>query len=152
MVVEHIFITTLERDDALVLADAFFTDLGLQRARSRDGADEWTAGKDRPRALSDFKRTVRVDFDRGRITLAASAPNLRTEQEKTCQPYMLALAASLEAHISHGQPAEEAAAPVLAAMDKIKRRERRTRLIAYIVIGVFLVFLAVVIIAVALSP
>jgi hypothetical protein len=152
MVVEHIFITTLERDDALVLADAFFKDLGFESDTSDDGAPEWSAGSDRPKSLPEFKRIVQVGFDRGRITLGASAPKVDKPNEKIFAPYMLALASSLEAHISLGQPVEEAAAPVRAAMKAIEKRERHARLARYIILGVVLLFVAGIILLIALKP
>jgi hypothetical protein len=152
MVIEHIFITTLERDDALVLADVFFTDLGLTRSSVRN-ANEWSAGRDRPRKLTEFKHTVRIDFDRGRITLGASAPAIQATSsvEKLYAPYMLALASCLEAHISHAQPVDEAAAPVRAALEALRKRERRSSITALIVVGAFVLLIAGIVIAIVLT-
>lgn len=150
MIVEHTFVTTLEEDDALLLADALFTHIALERVPGT--MNQWTAGKDRPRKIAEVRRVVRVEFDRGRVSLAASALTIAKAQEKLYQPYLLALASAAEAHISAGLPVDQAAAPVLAVGAEIDRKDRKSRITVYIILGVVLACIAGIVILAAVLP
>jgi hypothetical protein len=82
MVVEHTFITTLSDQEALGAATALLNSRGFtavgERAFAMDGTwtnIELTRGKTNParaKSITDLPQNVRIEFDRGRICMAAS--------------------------------------------------------------------------------
>src|SRR3712207_6576985 len=80
MVVEHVFVTTLEAPDALTRASEFLAAGGFvvqeQKAFPLGGwnAVEVTRGKSnaaRAKSVEELPQRVRVEWDRGRVTVAA---------------------------------------------------------------------------------
>lgn len=85
MVVEHVFITTLEAPEALQLASQFLGRRGFS-ARPQEGFAmgaggawnvlEMVRGTHNPRkakSVVQYPQTVRLEWDRGRVTVAASS-------------------------------------------------------------------------------
>ena len=152
MIVEHTFVTTLERDDALLLADGLFGEMGFGPPPGARGPGEWAAGKDGGQRLTRVRRMVRMEFDRGRVMLAASAVTSNKIQEEFYKTYLLALASAAESHVSRGVPAEVAAKPVRAVMEAMAKKERRAWVILSVVLGVLVVLFAVMILVAVLGP
>src|SRR4051794_16092301 len=92
MVVEHIFITTLEAPDALRLASQFLNARGYiasaQSAFAIGGGGGWnvlemTRGKKsaaKAKSVIEFPQTIRIEWDRGRVTVAASSTSAHEQQ------------------------------------------------------------------------
>jgi hypothetical protein len=87
MVVEHAFITTLEAPDALRAASQFLAARGFEAANQGAfalGPDGWnslemTRGKksaNRAKSVVELPQRIRVEWDRGRVSVAASATSL----------------------------------------------------------------------------
>src|SRR6188474_2921057 len=89
MIVEHVFITTMEAPDALRLASQFLSSRGFeavhQEAFQLGAPDTWNVlemrrGKKTPakaKSHLELPQQVRLEYDRGRIALAASAQSLQ---------------------------------------------------------------------------
>jgi hypothetical protein len=87
MIVEHVFITTLEAPDALRLASQFLATRGFEaiaQGAFAMGPQGWNVlemsrGKKNPgkaKSVVQFPQQVRLEWDRGRVTVAASAMSL----------------------------------------------------------------------------
>jgi len=94
MVVEHIFITTLEANDALQLASQFLGSRGFEaspQAAFALGSEGWsvlemTRGKKnaaRAKSVVEFPQQIRLEWDRGRITVAASSTSIYESRATT---------------------------------------------------------------------
>jgi hypothetical protein len=94
MVVEHAFITTLEAPDALRLASQFLSSRGFEATAQGAfamGAEGWnvlemTRGKkraQRAKSVVEYPQQVRLEWDRGRVTVAASAFSPQEAQART---------------------------------------------------------------------
>ncbi|MCB9853496.1 MAG: hypothetical protein H6819_10405 [Phycisphaerales bacterium] len=71
MILEHDFITTRPEEDAFATIGRLLADLGFKEKRNSDGRD-FVRGLKRASAArrpSDLPQTVRVEFDRGRVSL-----------------------------------------------------------------------------------
>ena len=166
MVIEHVFITTKDAPEALRLASEFLTAQGFA-VQGQDGfqlggwtALEVTRGKanaGRAKSVEELPQRVKVEWDRGRVTVAAyiqafagrqsfsigsgtelppNSPKVRLHAQ-----LMGAIAQGLELLLAYHRPPEEARGPwaaVSAAIAADARRRRRNS--RNLVIGVVLVF------------
>ena len=76
MLVEHTFVTTLSAADALLVAGSLLKHLGFQVEPPGEAHLEACRGVKNParaKRISDAPQRIRLDYDRGRITVAASA-------------------------------------------------------------------------------
>jgi hypothetical protein len=89
MIVEHVFITTYEAPDTLRVASQFLAARGFEavaQAAFAMGPATWNAlemtrgrkNAARAKSVLEFPQQVRIEWDRGRVTVAASA---RSPQE-----------------------------------------------------------------------
>lgn len=142
MILEHSFVTT--RGEHGVLQDARDALLSLGYAPepeqppssvcSRRGSTKASRAKD----ITRLPQRVRIGFDRGLVTVAASLEVYGKEKD-THRQLLLALATLMEAHLGRGQPL----APIRSDWDRmhddIQRRARRkhriTLAIALIIVG-----------------
>lgn len=150
MVVEHTFVTTLERDDALAHAHALLERLGFLRG----GAGEWTRGADKPAAFlppAAQPQALRLDYDRGRVTLAASLLDAG-QPTPAGRELLLALASALEQVLCQGAAPARFVDGILSVerqgrAEAEARRRRRNRILGLVLVGPFI--LALLIIAIA---
>jgi hypothetical protein len=180
VVIEHVFVTTLEPTDALRRAAEFLASGGFEsttsQAFSLDSA--WTSLQMRrgrkkaasARTISQLPQNVRLDFDRGRVTVALSiAANAvwggrsffaitstmdtpeNPKKMKLHAELLTAIATGLEQSLAGQQPIELARAQwdqaeqaVLAAA---KRRKRRILIGTFSVILIFVLIIAAIVIA-----
>jgi hypothetical protein len=151
MVVEHSFVTTLDAPQALQAASAFLAQRGFVSANTSAFPmtdPTWTSlkmtrGKTtrRARSISELPQSLRLDFDRGRVTLALSitpsaawgAGSFYSEPKPTSKRLRLhrellaAIATALESLLAHRAPAPQAAAPwdtVEAEVARVARRRK----------------------------
>lgn len=99
----------------------------------------------RAKSIAELPQFVRVDFDRGRVTVAASL-EVHGKARPLHADMLVALAESLDRHIAQGLPQQEA---VMRWDDEHRRidmdaacRRRRTRIIAVSLIVVIVGLLA----------
>lgn len=140
MIVEHSFVTTLEQDVAMQAMHDLLTPLGFASAPVPKDVFhlDWSRGASEPYKSSFvLKRPqrVRAEFDRGRMTIAASARTARNAEEKLFEPLMLALATAAEAHVGKGEPIESALVPVRAANEVLRRKDRRRMILIIILLA-----------------
>jgi len=94
MVIEHIFITTLEAPEALQRAAQFLNSRGFQatpQAAFAMGGQAWsvlemTRGKKNPsraKSVVELPQQIRMEWDRGRVTVAASSTSLQESRSTT---------------------------------------------------------------------
>lgn len=134
MLVEHTFVTTLECEPALSVAKELLGHCGFIIDRLEERALQARRGKNKPaaaRRIDELPQRVRLEFDRGRVTLAASIQ----EHQKATQAHtdlLITLAAALEAALVHGTSIEETLDPWRQLESRIaeeaKRRRRRYRI------------------------
>ena len=174
MVVEHVFVTTLEAPDALRMASEFLTGGGFavqgQNAFQLGGWNnvELTRGKvnaARAKTIQDLPQRVRIEWDRGRVTVAAyiqafghgtwsvgsgvelpaNSPKVRLHAQ-----LLTAIAHGLELLLAYHRPPEEAYRAwqqVAALIDEdARRRKRNSRLLIIVLVLLFagLIGLAIV--------
>lgn len=81
MVIEHSFVTTAQSAEAFEIASSFLkergfvTGAGVGVASGTLAKMEWQRGREnanRAKSVSELPQVVRMDFDRGRVNLAAS--------------------------------------------------------------------------------
>lgn len=92
MVIEHAFITTRESEDTLATASNYLAERGFVATdqRSFDMSGRWTAiemvrrnkSAARSASIAEQPMLVRVEWDRGRVSVAASITPKNLKQEK----------------------------------------------------------------------
>lgn len=157
MLVEHSFVTTLDAQAALAAADALLWALGFQReASSGDTVLEYRRGlakAARAKKVSDLPQRVRLEYDRGRITLGASIEVFR-KSTPLHRDVLLALAEAVECVVARGSTPEEARARwdgVHAHIEERAAARRRRDRIILVIVCVVLAFLVTVIVWLAAS-
>jgi hypothetical protein len=130
VIVEHTFITTRPEPDAFAAAHDLLTLLKFQPAPDPVGAREWSRGKKHARqtdTMTQLPQRVRMDFDRGRVSVAGSV-ELRHKRQLEARDTMVAITVALEQLLAHGQPMAAAAADALAKQAWIARMDWRRRM------------------------
>ena len=169
MVIEHVFVTTLEAPDALRLASEFLTAGGFavqgQGAFQLGGWNsiELTRGRanaGRAKSVEELPQRIKIEWDRGRVTVAAyiqgfvrasfnfgsgvelpsTSPKVRLHAQ-----LMTAIAQGLEILLAHRRPVEEAYVPWQYASASIAEEARVRRRNNWIKIAVVLGIFALLI-------
>ncbi|HEY2586650.1 MAG TPA: hypothetical protein VGI81_12875 [Tepidisphaeraceae bacterium] len=164
MVVEHTFVTTMEAPQTMSAAAQFLQEFGFvadgQRAFALGGTwDALEVRRGRARrgkryAIRDWPQQVRLEWDRGRVDVAASATppptgnfdtrwgdKLRKDESASVQELLFTVARSLELLLGARQP--DQARAELQAIDRrlIERADRNRRRVRFWII-LLLVFVA----------
>ena len=166
MVIEHTFVTTLEAADTLRLASDFLrwwgfeaqVEGGFQLGQPAWNAVELRRGMKNParaKSLSDLPQQVRLEWDRGRVTLAAAitpragafgTPKSLANTDPLHQQLLMAIAQSLEMLLVHRYPPEQAAQPWQLVEARIQEKathgRRRSRTIVIVVVCIFAALIA----------
>lgn len=113
MLVEHTFVTTLEQKEALQRAARFLQNLGFRLDSQADDSIQAKRGRKQPssRKLRRLPQLVRVGFDRGRVTVAASIKARAKKEMPVHAELMRALATGLQRLLADALAPEEAAGP-----------------------------------------
>jgi hypothetical protein len=178
MVVEHSFITTLEAADALRTAAQFLNARGFEAVSegaftmgpSAWNALEMTRGTKKVRkakSVIELQQQVRIEWDRGRVSVAASALSPQEAQATGWNVKPTGKAAKLQEEMlvglaSHLQQLLEGRADAgqLSAMwgnfetrlhEQDRSRRRRRGWIVLIIVGFFLAFVVTMIVIAANS-
>jgi hypothetical protein len=175
MVVEHTFITTIEGHDALRMAWELLVSRGFaplpppeaaQRPHSAN-AVELRRGRenpDRAKSVVELPQFVRVEWDRGRVTVAASiAPRTAwgrqyspgsivsksmSAREPDQENLLLAVVASLELLLAHRRTPMECVAGLDRLQDHLNRMARGKRRRNWLILlGLVLAFVAFIVFA-----
>ena len=148
MLVEHAFITTDTPDAALLGASTLLTRMGFVcEPCSEPNCVAFLRGRNKPqqaKKLSELPQHVRVAFDRGRVSVAASITEYR-KAERLHRELLLTLAAALEANIGRAMAAETALADWNLVHEHIEAQARARRRTKRIVVGVLLAIIVGVI-------
>jgi hypothetical protein len=157
MVVEHVFITTLEPEQAMQTALNFLQERGFVSdgpSGFRFANDAWTSlkvrrGKTTVRAAMnavELPQTVRLEWDRGRVVVAASM-DVPAKQLPEHQGLLMSIATALEELLARRMVPEHAGQSLrhleesLVEEARRKRRKRtRTLLILLAIIVALIVF------------
>jgi hypothetical protein len=175
MVIEHSFVTTLEGPEVLQAAAAFLQDRGFLSAKASAAPAstslQMRRGQTNParaRTVADLPQFIRLDFDRGRVALAASiTPSAvwggrsltNTELQDTSQSkrmilhtdLLMAILSGLERLLVQRTPSEVAAQDWLKAEERIASAARRHKRNTRIGLVVLILFVAAVLILATLS-
>lgn len=145
MLVEHAFVTTLEAGPALEEATMLFKSLGFEMEEQSDRllvARKGVKNAARAKSAAELPQRIRLEFDRGRIQLAATIEEHRKVGDLH-RDLLLAMVNLLESRLAKRTPLAEAMAPWQALVEKSARAAARRRLISRIIIwGLILVLLA----------
>jgi hypothetical protein len=171
MVVEHTFVTTMQPNEALGAASSLLASRGFvptgDRAFALDGGwnhIELTRGRKNParsKSILDFTQQVRIEFDRGRIAMAASLTawtrgtreqipgELTTRSPSKPHPLqqelLLSLVAAIELLLVNRVPPEQCLARLNHIEAAIQEDARRLRRRNWIILGsVVLGFVALI--------
>jgi hypothetical protein len=174
MVVEHTFITTLEATDAIDAAGNLLRSRGftaLPRSASPVPPPwnvlEMRRGRgvpDRAKSILELPQFVRMEWDRGRVVVAASITpyvtmgrqrvpgamrSCRIDARQPDQEHLLvALVGALETLLAHGRPADESVTALAAIENHLHDKARRARRRLWLILGgVFLAFITFVVYA-----
>ena len=149
MLVEHTFVTTLDAEPALTASHEVTTLLGFlpvpDSAQGRQTC-EWVRGMSKVKyyiRISDLPQRIRLDFDRGRVTLAVYVQERGREKPQLHEDMLVTIARAIEARLS-GKTTEEALAVTAAPHAAIEKHFRRQRIIKRCLIAFLIVFVAAV--------
>ncbi len=142
----------MDESNALRVAESFLFELGFSLDERVPRGITTRRGHDRPsasRAISQLPQNVRVEFDRGRVTIGASIREIgkATDLHKDL---MLAIVSGLESVLVQRQMPEQARQPVDEVEQRIgqrhakRRRRQRGCVIALVVVLVAIVVLITV--------
>ncbi len=151
MVLEHAFITTADAPEVIEDAASFLEDLGflvvvisetsLQARRGREKASK-------AKKVSELPQIVRIDFDRGRVSVGASIE----EQRKAGDLHRMLLqvtARSLESLLARGMTPPEARLQWNAVDEQIEKdaaaMRRRSRILLFVLLLILLIPVALVV-------
>jgi hypothetical protein len=143
MLVENIFITTLDAGPTLDAANEYLTALGFQSAPSSEpqppaNTAQWSRGLKKLKhyvRISDLPQRARVDFDRGRVTFAISVEERGKEKPALHEGMLMSIATGIEQYIG-GKPMTDALAVVDGPQAGIEKHFRRQRLIKWIILSI----------------
>ncbi len=115
MIVEHSFVTTLDPADAFALAEELLTPLRFRPEADAEGSPSrsWRRGAATPgkaRGQGDIPTRVRMDFDRGRVVVAASVESRGMDAPRNPKLLAVGITLALERALAHGHPLAEARA------------------------------------------
>lgn len=150
---EHTFITTADAAVALSGARKLLSELGFKERPCSGDAVEFYRGKASSRRAAradELPQNIRLEYDRGRISFAASIQCHRKPQPLH-RSMLLSLAETAEAHLSKNRPMSEARAPWDAVAREIEANVARRRRFQLICVAVVLIALGVGVLAIILA-
>ncbi len=153
MVVEHTFVTTLPPTQAMhaasefLAARGFTSDAGPRAFAVGDGPaavwDQLQVHRGRPplaarnaRHLLQLPQQVRLEWDRGRVTVAASIADRFKKADRVA--LLTGIANGLDRLLAQGQPGEVAGAEWAAVEQRVNAGRRRLNVILATVLSVLL--------------
>jgi hypothetical protein len=147
MLAEHTFVTTLDADEALGRATGLLQELGFAVELNTDALEARRGKRDPARARNhnQLPQSVRLEFDRGRITAAVGIRE-RRKADVLHRDMVTSLARALESHLAHGMLAEEACAEWNEVQLRIKKKVRRGRLWAIPVVILLVLLIGFIIV------
>jgi hypothetical protein len=138
MMVEHTFVTTSTAPAALSAASELLAALRFEPTGPLgETSREWRRGRPtaaRARGLSDLPQRIRIDFDRGRVSVAGSLEVRHQRQLRAGEP-LVAITVALENLLARGQPFQTSVADAAAKQAKIARIDRRHQIILWTCLG-----------------
>ena len=158
MLAEHSFITTAEAEPALRAADELLCALGFVREPGpAERVYEYRRGlarAARAKKVSDLPQRVRLEYDRGRVTLAAAVEEQRKGGDLH-RARLLALADVVEAVVGRGRSLPEARLPWDAVDERIEAQaaaqRRRVRVLIVVLLVIVFGLIGLIVWAVAAS-
>ena len=150
MIVEHEFITTLEKEETLVRAGQFLAHAGFRPgASTSDTIETATSKKRRHRPASKLRQHASVEFDRGRVQVAVGITRRRHKLKTRHRNLLMGIALGLEQFLCKNVPLHEAAEPWAIAENTIRRRRRRANIIGITIVLLLLASLITFIVLIA---
>jgi hypothetical protein len=150
MLVEHTFITTMDSETALARAAEILDACGFTICEQESGRMMAERGRQSPsaaRTVHELPQRVRLDYDRGRITLALLARANR-KPGPLLSEMLLTLARAVEQYVGGGLSQAEARCDwedLSARIEAARSREVRNRmLLLLIVAGVIIALLNII--------
>jgi hypothetical protein len=148
MMVEHSFVTTLSETEAMHRGAEFLAHLGFKSSINAGQLPQTLrpgAGLERFKPIIGLPRQIRLEFDRGRITAAASIEP-RGKAINMYKDMLLAIVTGLERKLALGEPDESAATDWTRLMHQLearRRRDQRFKLIALAISGAVILTLII---------
>ncbi|HPF37359.1 MAG TPA: hypothetical protein P5081_16485 [Phycisphaerae bacterium] len=152
MILEHDFITTLDQQDAEALIQRQLMEMGFKVKRNSDGRDfvRGLRQASHARRPSDLPQTVRVEFDRGRVSIGVILETYG-KAKPVHQDMLHLLAEVLENVVGRGVPAEIARQPWdrFEALNPKRRGCLETGLLIILILLLVVVFIIVIVASVS---
>ena len=140
MLVEHTFVTTKEAPEALSAARDLLVMGGFWVTAETENFLEVKRGREKvsqAKGLLQLPQQVRVEFDRGRVSVAVLIQH-DVKASSKCRELLLAIAEGLEKLLARGLPVEEVRRPLHELEAEIaadfSRRRKRTLIFAIVVL------------------
>lgn len=113
MIVEHTFVTTYEWPDVSTLALSFLGLAGFTVQAASEGLIEARRGRTEPRGgrVSTLPQTFRLEFDRGRVAIAAGIRGVNDKDHASFAPLLTLLVQAIEGVLVYGHPIENCLLP-----------------------------------------
>lgn len=123
MIVEHVFVTTLEFEEVKALLADFLKSLEFQIDSATDTTLEATKGRAKPtsRLITNLPQRVKVGYDRGRVTVAASIAPYRNKDLPIHSELLKALACGIETLLVNLVSVEDASSRWLQLLESRKK-------------------------------
>lgn len=154
MLMEHSFVTTLSQSQAWELAENALFTLGFSRSNVRgDSGICFQRGVSSPAKaskISDLPQEVRMEFDRGRVNLAASV-RLHRKASQLHRDMLITLARVLEQVVGQGTGIELARATWDSLEASIERSARNATRTKFVIVAFLAVFIIVVLASAMIS-
>jgi len=148
MIVEHEFITTLEKDEALARAAQFLQRAGFSASSLADDVLEASNGKGRRRrTASKLAQHATVRFDRGKVQIAVGITRRRHKLKPIHRNLLLGIANGLDLYLGEQIPLERSAAHWASAEDTIRRRRRRHAILMGVTASILIALIVFLIVA-----
>jgi hypothetical protein len=150
VVLEHTFITTSDAPRVIEDASLFLQDLGFVVEVMSEATLKARRGCEKPskaKKVSELPQVVRIDFDRGRVSLAASIQELRKVGDLH-RMLLQVIARSLESLLARGMTPDEARVQWDAVDQQIEEDaaavRRRSRILLFVLLLCILIPVALV--------
>jgi hypothetical protein len=150
MMIEHTFVTTRDAAATLAMASELLTQLGFKKVTSLPDAADFCRGKASPQRADradELPQRVRLEYDRGRVSMAASIECVR-KSKPVHRSMLLSLTEAVEGYLGRNLPIFKAR----AAWDAVARdiaaktaRRRRLHLLITLLVSLLLVALIAII-------
>ena len=151
MLVEHKFVTTAEQEAAFQAVEMFLTEIGFGVEYRSGPALRFRRGREKAHpkySPVEWPQAVHVEFDRGRVSVAASLTEFR-QRKPEMEGLLVALVTCIEGLLAMGSSLDDARGQYAMAAARVDEYFRKVRLRRRITIGVFIALIVGIVILIS---